>query len=254
MTPLHFAFRYSVERGFEEQALALARRLFAVYDEALPWPRDDDDGMVQVQWREACSRPFFDAALDRIQCAIAEGELYQVNFTAPLHGVLRGGPEGDAALALFAALQRAQPGGYAAYLDTGDEQVLSVSPELFFDWHAGRILTRPMKGTAPRGATPAEDAARADALRTSAKERAENVMIVDLLRNDLSRIAEPFSVRVPRLFHTEALATVWQMTSDVEAHTRAACSLAMFSSTALYTSASTYRCSTCSSTVAASGS
>jgi len=199
---------------------------FAVYDEALPWPLDEDAGSAQVQWQEACSRPFFDAALDRIQCAIAEGELYQVNFTAPLHGVLRGGPEGDAAQALFAALQRAQPGGYAAYLDTGDEQVLSVSPELFFDWHAGRILTRPMKGTAPRGATPAEDAAQADALRTSAKERAENVMIVDLLRNDLSRIAEPFSVRVPRLFHTEALATVWQMTSDVEAHTRAACSLA----------------------------
>ena len=201
---------------------------FAVYDEALPWPTDDGDdaGMAQVQWQEACSRPAFDAALERIQCAIAEGELYQVNFTAPLRGVWRGGLAGDAAPALFAALQRAQPGGYAAYLDTGEEQVLSVSPELFFDWRAGRILTRPMKGTAPRGATPAEDAAQATALHTSAKERAENVMIVDLLRNDLSRIAEPFSVRVPHLFQTEALATVWQMTSDVVACTRAACSLA----------------------------
>ena len=199
---------------------------FAVYDEVLPWPRDDASGTAQVQWQEPCSRLAFDTALERIQCAITEGELYQVNFTAPLHGVLRGGPGGDGAQALFAALQRAQPGAYAAYLDTGDEQVLSVSPELFFDWHAGRILTRPMKGTAPRGITPAEDAAQANALRTSAKERAENVMIVDLLRNDLSRIAEPFSVCVPRLFHTEALATVWQMTSDVEARTRAACSLA----------------------------
>ncbi|PUE48806.1 bifunctional aminodeoxychorismate synthase component I/aminotransferase [Limnohabitans sp. 2KL-17] len=200
---------------------------FAVYDEALPWPVDNNDtDSAQVQWQAACSRAVFDAALDSIHRAIVAGALYQVNFTAPLHGVLRGEPEGGAARALFAALQRAQPGGYAAFLDTGDEQLLSVSPELFFDWHDGCILTRPMKGTAPRGATPAEDAARALALRTSAKERAENVMIVDLLRNDLSRVAEPFSVQVPRLFHTEALPTVWQMTSDVVASTRAGCSLA----------------------------
>ena len=200
---------------------------FAVYDEALPWPGDNNDtDSAQVQWQAACSRAVFDAALDSIHRAIVAGALYQVNFTAPLHGVLRGEPEDGAASALFAALQRAQPGGYAAFLDTGDEQLLSVSPELFFDWHNGCILTRPMKGTAPRGATPAEDAARALALRTSAKERAENVMIVDLLRNDLSRVAEPFSVQVPRLFHTEALPTVWQMTSDVVASTRAGCSLA----------------------------
>jgi para-aminobenzoate synthetase/4-amino-4-deoxychorismate lyase len=199
---------------------------FAVYDEALPWPREAADAAVQVQWQEACPRPVFDAALNRIQRAIAEGELYQVNFTAQMSGALSGEAVAEPARALFSALQRAQPGGYGAFLDTGDEQVLSVSPELFFDWRAGRILTRPMKGTAGRGATPHEDAAQAEALRTSAKERSENVMIVDLLRNDLSRIAQPFSVRVPRLFHTEALPTVWQMTSDVEARTRAACSLA----------------------------
>lgn len=201
---------------------------FAVYDEALPWPVNNEDGAgpVQLQWQAACSRAAFDTALDSIHQAIAAGALYQVNFTAPLHGVLCGEPEGDAAAALFAALQRAQPGGYTAFLDTGDEQLLSVSPELFFDWHAGCILTRPMKGTAPRGATATEDAALVQALRTSAKERAENVMIVDLLRNDLSRIAEPFSVQVPRLFHTEALPTVWQMSSDVQARTRAGSSLA----------------------------
>ena len=101
-----------------------------------------------------------------------------------------------------------------------------MSPELFFDWQAGpdgqgEILARPMKGTAARGATPAQDAAQAAQLRASPKERAENVMIVDLLRNDLSRIAEPHSVRVPRLFHAEQLPTVWQMTSDVQARTRA---------------------------------
>ncbi|NOJ99905.1 bifunctional aminodeoxychorismate synthase component I/aminotransferase, partial [Corallococcus coralloides] len=94
-------------------------------------------------------RPAFDAAFGRIQQAIRDGELYQVNFTAPLRGRLEGSPA-----AFFDALRRAQPGGYAAYIDAGSEQVLSVSPELFFDWRSGPgggdILARPMKGTAPR--------------------------------------------------------------------------------------------------------
>ncbi len=141
----------------------------------------------------------FDAAIARIHQAIGDGELYQVNYTAPWTGTVTG--EGAA---LFDALLRAQPGGYAACFTAGDEQVLSVSPELFFDWQAsaagGSILARPMKGTAARGATPALDAAAAERLRASPKERAENVMIVDLLRNDLSRIAEPHTVRVPELF------------------------------------------------------
>lgn len=199
---------------------------FAVHDQALPWSLSDPAESVQVQWQPALARPTFDAALAALQQAIAEGEYYQVNFTARIAGLLQPGDAAEPALALFQALQRAQPGGYAAFLDTGEEQLLSVSPELFFDWQGGQILTRPMKGTAPRGATPQADAAQAAALRASAKERAENVMIVDLLRNDLSRIAEPFSVQVPRLFHTEALPAVWQMTSDVTARTRAGCMLA----------------------------
>jgi para-aminobenzoate synthetase/4-amino-4-deoxychorismate lyase len=197
---------------------------FAVHDTALPWPQPVKEDAPLVQWQEPLSRPAFDAAIAELQRAIADGEYYQVNFTAQMRGVLDGGA--GSALALFQALQRAQPGGYAAFLDTGEEQLLSVSPELFFDWREERLLTRPMKGTAPRGVNPEDDAAQAEALRSSPKERAENVMVVDLLRNDLSRIAEPFSVRVPRLFHTEALPAVWQMTSDVEARTRAGCSLA----------------------------
>jgi para-aminobenzoate synthetase/4-amino-4-deoxychorismate lyase len=203
---------------------------FAVYDEALPWPEDPHaDAAAQVQWVQTCPRPAFDAAMNHIQRAIAAGELYQVNLTAPLEGAWLGTPPEGAAQALFCALQHAQPGGYAAYIDTGNTgegQVLSVSPELFFDWQGGQILARPMKGTAARGATPQDDAAQAEALRASPKERAENVMIVDLLRNDLSRIAQPFSVQVPRLFHTEALPTVWQMTSDVQARTRPGTTLA----------------------------
>jgi para-aminobenzoate synthetase/4-amino-4-deoxychorismate lyase len=205
---------------------------FAVHDTALPWPQAEpgiNEKEASVQWQAVLARPAFDAALAEVQRAIAAGEYYQVNFTARMQGVLADGADGKdntSALALFRALQRAQPGGYAAFLDTGEEQLLSVSPELFFDWRDGQLLARPMKGTAARGATPADDAVQAEALRASLKERAENVMIVDLLRNDMSRVAEPFSVRVPRLFHTQALPAVWQMTSDVEARTRAGCSLA----------------------------
>lgn len=195
---------------------------FAVYDQALPWGEDEAGAdAAHVAWRSSLERGDFNQAMARIHEAIADGLFYQVNYTAPLQGELQQG----GAQALFAALLRAQPGGYAACLDTGEEQILSVSPELFFDWDGRRILARPMKGTAPRGATPEEDAAREQGLRSAPKERAENVMVVDLLRNDLSRIAERFSVQVPRLFHTQALPSVWQMTSDVQATTRPGISL-----------------------------
>ena len=195
---------------------------FEVHDGApSAWPSAEAAGPAEARatWLPTLARPDFDAAIARIHQAIGDGELYQVNYTAPWTGTVTG--EGAA---LFDALLRAQPGGYAACFTAGDEQVLSVSPELFFDWQAsaagGSILARPMKGTAARGTTPALDVAAAERLRASPKERAENVMIVDLLRNDLSRIAEPHTVRVPELFHTQALPTVWQMTSDVQARTR----------------------------------
>lgn len=202
---------------------------FAVHDGPQPWPEPAASGDApapwQLTWQQEVARAAFDTAIERIHAAIAAGEFYQVNHTAPLVGRLTGSPA-----ALFAALGRAQPGGYGAHIDAGDEQILSVSPELFFDWrdgpHGGEILARPMKGTAARGGTPEDDAAQAAHLRTSPKERAENVMIVDLLRNDLSRIALPHGVRVPALFATEALPTVWQMTSDVRAKTRPGLDLA----------------------------
>lgn len=188
---------------------------FGVHDAPQAWPELAVDNTAIAQWQEALSRTAFDQGMAEIHRAIADGELYQLNYTASLHGTVTGAPRD-----LFMALQRAQPGGYAAFIDTGVEQVLSVSPELFFDWDGERILARPMKGTAPRGATAEMDAALAAQLLASAKERAENVMIVDLIRNDLSRVAQPFSVTVPHLFRLEALPSVWQMTSDVEARTR----------------------------------
>lgn len=196
---------------------------FGVYAQALPWPDEGMEGDIAgcVHWHSALSRPEFDAHMAGIHQAIAAGEYYQVNYTAPLTGEFTG-----SALALFKRLHRAQPNAYAACIDTGFEQVLSVSPELFFNWQngqpgeSGHLLTRPMKGTAPRGSTDAEDDALARALLASPKERAENVMIVDLLRNDVSRIAEPFSVKVPALFTVQTLPTVFQMVSDVTARTR----------------------------------
>jgi para-aminobenzoate synthetase/4-amino-4-deoxychorismate lyase len=200
---------------------------FGVHEAPLAWPEADagaeaaGTGHALAHWQEGLTRSAFDQGMADIHRAIAAGELYQLNYTAPLHAALPGAPRD-----LFMALRRAQPGGYAAFIDTGDEQVLSVSPELFFDWDGEHILTRPMKGTAPRGATPEADAALAAQLLASPKERAENVMIVDLIRNDLSRVAQPFSVTVPQLFRLEPLPSVWQMTSDVVARTRAGTTLA----------------------------
>lgn len=151
--------------------------------------------------------------------AIAAGDAYQINYTLRAHAQAS---NGFSPWHYYEALKRRQQCRYGAYLDFGSHQVLSLSPELFFDWHRtdGRITTRPMKGTAPRGATAEADAAQALRLQTSAKERAENVMIVDLLRNDLGRIATTGSVQVQQLLQTEAYPTLWQMTSTVQATTR----------------------------------
>lgn len=170
-------------------------------------------------WETSIHRAAFDRCIESIHTGIANGDYYQINYTQQLHGQASDPVDG---VALFAALQQAQPDGYALYLDMGDTQIASVSPELFFDWHQpatgnGTILTRPMKGTAARGATPEHDAAQAMHLQTSVKERAENVMIVDLLRNDVGQIAVTGSVHVPSLFDVQALPSVWQMTSDVRA-------------------------------------
>lgn len=198
---------------------------FAVFDQAMPWPDAAELAALppaSARWDEGPDRAGFARDMAAIQSAIAAGDCYQINHTARLKGELLQG----SALALYAALHRAQPDGYSAYLDMGGRQLLSVSPELFFDWDGSRLLVRPMKGTAARGATPEADHANAAALRASDKERAENVMIVDLIRNDLSRVAQPFSVKVPQLFELQALPTVWQMTSDVTADSRAGTTLA----------------------------
>ena len=176
------------------------------------------------QWQLSESLADYVAKVNHLRAAIAAGDLYQVNYT--LRADAATNPDFSPWL-YYEALRQRQQCRYGAFLDFGSYRILSLSPELFFDWNrsTGTITTRPMKGTAPRGATPDADAAQARALQTSAKERAENVMIVDLLRNDLGRIAQTGSVHVPQLLHTEPYPTLWQMTSTVQATTRPGTSL-----------------------------
>jgi para-aminobenzoate synthetase/4-amino-4-deoxychorismate lyase len=147
---------------------------------------------------------------------IAAGETYQCNLTDRLRSTVAEDPQ-----ALYARLALAQRGAHNVYLDLGRHVVASASPELFFEWAGDVVRTRPMKGTAPRGRTTAEDREQSSRLRTSSKEQAENLMIVDLLRNDLGRVAEVGSAAVDELFALERYPTVWQMTSEVSARVRA---------------------------------
>lgn len=158
----------------------------------------------------------FREGVDRIRASIADGETYQVNYTWRLRGAFTGD-----AVSFFADLCAAQRGRYGALLRTGRFTIASASPELFFSRDAGRIVARPMKGTTARGRFPAEDRRSAARLRRSAKERAENIMVVDMVRNDIGRIAAIGSVEVPELYTLEPYPNVWQMTSTITARTNA---------------------------------
>lgn len=171
------------------------------------------DGEYQIDnWVPSTTKVEYDEAIHSIKDAIKRGETNQTNYTTRLHSQFKGD-----AIAFFNKLKRAQDSNYCAYLDIGDYQILSASPELFFHWKEDFIKTRPMKGTIKRGRTLEEDREVASWLYHSEKNRTENRMIVDLLRSELERIAEPNSVHVPKLFEIEKYPTVHQMTSTVEA-------------------------------------
>ncbi|GGJ02546.1 aminodeoxychorismate synthase, component I [Alicyclobacillus cellulosilyticus] len=174
-------------------------------------PAEDTPAPYQLSaWTCGTEEATYRRHIRFIQDAIANGRTYQVNYTVRLRAGFRGDP-----FAFFQDLQAAQQGGYAAYLNLGRWHILSASPELFFRLADGWLTTRPMKGTRPRGRWPAEDAAFRAELAASEKDRAENVMIVDLLRNDIGRIAAPGTVIAEPLFSIERYPTVWQMTSTV---------------------------------------
>ena len=171
----------------------------------------DDARLSSNSWAPRVSRGEYNDAVTRIKELIAAGDTYQVNYSFPLTASF----DGDA-YAWYRTLCEAQGVQYSAYIDFGRYQVLSVSPELFFERRGDRVTTKPMKGTVRRGRWSAEDEELAGWLRQSTKDRAENVMIVDLLRNDLGKVSVPGSVHVSSLFELERFETVWQMTSTVE--------------------------------------
>lgn len=191
---------------------------FAAFDpgEAVP-PGLDRPANAEIP------EPVFDTGRDEyfarialIRERIAAGDTYQVNFTTRARFDWTGDP-----MDLFARLCLAHPVPYACAIDAGAWSVASLSPELFLEKRGGGILTIPMKGTRPRGRFPGEDGRTARELTESGKDRAENVMIVDMIRNDMGRVAKIGSVRVPALFSVERYPTVLQMTSTVEARTDA---------------------------------
>jgi para-aminobenzoate synthetase/4-amino-4-deoxychorismate lyase len=180
--------------------------------------RDGDAARVAgvMDLAPSVDRKAFGAAIAAIHEAIRSGETYQVNYTYRLHGQAYGSP-----VDLFRQLRARQPVSYGALIALPDGGwVLSCSPELFLRHAAGLLTARPMKGTAPRIAAPESDSEMARRLSLDIKNRAENLMIVDLLRNDLGRVAQTGSVTVPALFAIEPYTTLFQMTSTVNARIR----------------------------------
>ncbi len=167
-------------------------------------------------WRPSVTADEYAAAIARLREAIAAGETYQVNYTFRLRQSAHRDP-----WKVFEDLVAAQPPPHAAYVETERFAICSASPELFFALDGRRIVSRPMKGTIARGRWYEEDLVRSGELAASAKNRAENAMIVDMMRNDLGRIARVGSVQVSDLFRLERYPTLWQMTSCVSAETDA---------------------------------
>ncbi len=188
--------------------------LFAAVEELcaphtiLPAP----DGAWIGALEPAISRDEYDAALRQVLDLITAGDIYQANLTFRARVPFAGDP-----LALYAAVRTRAAAGWGAIVATGDHLLLSFSPELFFRLEGDTLTCRPMKGTARRDPDPSRDDDIADALASDEKQRAENLMIVDLMRNDLSRVAAAGSVKVPALFAVERYPTVHQMTSTVTA-------------------------------------
>ncbi|CCQ94278.1 Para-aminobenzoate synthase, subunit I [[Clostridium] ultunense Esp] len=171
---------------------------------------EDNISFSLSEWQPTISRKKYNEDISKIKEAIKNGQTYQVNYTMRLRARFEGND-----LAFYHHLLNGQRASYCAYLNLGRFRVLSVSPELFFRWDGNQIVTKPMKGTIKRGRWPAEDDIRSAKLRNSAKNQAENVMIVDLLRNDLGRICNTGSVKVTQLFEIERYPTVFQMTSTI---------------------------------------
>ncbi|CAE6702791.1 Isochorismate synthase MenF [Paraburkholderia nemoris] len=233
--------RHLLDGGLSHQALKETQRgnatlRFLLFERCEKLSRDEVDAWLMARdggaaeasvagtanVRASVDPKQFNEAIDAIHAALRAGDSYQVNYTYRLGFDVFGSPT-----VLYRRLRVRQPVPYGALIALpGDDWVLSCSPELFIEKEGALLRARPMKGTAPRSDDPDADRGAADFLANDPKNRAENVMIVDLLRNDLSRVAQTGSVSVPALFSVEPYASVWQMTSTVHATLRAGTSFA----------------------------
>ena len=175
-------------------------------------PASPAPDMCSIQVHLDVTKDHYTGAIAAIKELIASGDTYQVNYTCRAGFRYDGG-----VLDYFLAMVRSHPVPYAAYINLGESQILSMSPELFLQRRGEMMLSKPMKGTRARGRTAAEDEELVEDLTSALKDRAENLMIVDMVRNDLGRVGRIGSVEVPRLFTAEKYRTVWQMTTDVTA-------------------------------------
>lgn len=219
---LHAAgyIRYEAAAGLEPKLAHLAGQgpllrfgLFEDFREVDPSAiLPDPAGAWAGTPRPRIERGDYAAGFARVAELIAAGDIYQANLTFRAEVMTLGSPA-----SIYALVRKRAAAGYGALVATGEEWLLSFSPELFFALESGTLTAKPMKGTALRDTDPARDAANATELRADPKQRAENLMIVDLMRNDLSRVARAGSVAVPQLFHVEHYPTVHQMVSTITA-------------------------------------
>ncbi|MBX5325514.1 aminodeoxychorismate synthase component I [Streptococcus cristatus] len=215
---------YEAAPAFEEKlavhkAPLLAEYLlyFTVHDsvETSPIPLTYEEVDLPSKWQEETSAENYEKAIAQIHHHLRQGDTYQVNYTVQLKQDLNANP-----FAIYNRMVVEQEAGYNAYVEHDDMAVISMSPELFFEQNDRELTTRPMKGTTQRGVTDQEDLAQASWLKQDPKNRSENMMIVDLLRNDMNRISEVGSEHVEHLCHVEQYSTVWQMTSTIKSQLR----------------------------------
>ena len=215
---------YEAAPAFEEKlavhkAPLLAEYLlyFTVHDrvETSPIPLTYEEVDLPSKWQEETSAENYEKAIAQIHHHLRQGDTYQVNYTVQLKQDLSANP-----FTIYNRMVVEQEAGYNAYVEHDEMAVISMSPELFFEQNDRELTTRPMKGTTQRGVTDQEDLAQASWLEQDPKNRSENMMIVDLLRNDMNRISEVGSEHVERLCQVEQYSTVWQMTSTIKSQLR----------------------------------
>ncbi len=202
----------SLSNRTREGSPALSAWVFAQACETVPWGPPEAAGDIRLSRIPGIAQEDYLKTVSALRERMARGDFYQVNYTFPLHVRSNATPE-----RLYRAIASRHPVAHGVYFEDAHRTIASFSPELFVTRRGDRLTVRPMKGTAPRHADPGRDRLQAEALQASTKNRAENLMIVDLLRNDLGRIAVPGSVRVDALFSLEKYPSVWTLTSTISA-------------------------------------